>query len=56
MQLDADRALLKMSLESDDWSMVGEYESMAQSPEIKREIHNRKMTLFHREEAFAGIL
>ena len=56
MQLDADRALLKMSLESDDWSKIGEYEDQAESPEIKSAIHNRKMTLYHREEAFAGIL
>lgn len=55
-QSDEDKALLKMSLESDDWSKIGEYEEQAQSNEIKEAIHAHKMRLYHREEMFAGIL
>jgi hypothetical protein len=53
---DADKALLEKSLETDDWSIVSNYEKQAESEEAREVLHNRKMTLYHREELFAGIL
>lgn len=53
---DEDKDLIEKSLDSDDWVMVGYYERDAKSEYAREIIHSRKMKLFHKEEAFAGIL
>ena len=50
-----DIRLIKASFETSEWNEIKPLEEQAESEECKRILHNRKMHLYHREEAFSGL-
>lgn len=51
-----DRELIKKSILTDDWGMISPLEEQAESDEAKQILHDRKMHLYRKEEAFADQL
>lgn len=50
-----DRELIKQGILAEEWQDIKPLEDQAESEECKRILHNRKMDLYHKEEAFAGL-
>lgn len=51
-----DKLLIELASQSFDSSEVSILEKKAESREAKEILHNRMTTLYHREEASAGLL
>lgn len=51
-----DLELVKLAFETDEWNDVSKLEKQAESDEAKIILKNRAVDLYHREEAFAGLL
>jgi hypothetical protein len=53
-----DRLLIKQAFEffdGSDWNQIEKLEAQAESDEAKQILHDRKVHLYRKEEAFAGI-
>jgi len=50
-----DRQLIIQAFIADDWSQISELEEQAESEGTKLILHDRKIHLYRREEAFAGL-
>ena len=55
IETDKDLRLIKRAFECYDWNQIGELEEQAESTEVKQILHDRKIQLYRREEAFAGL-
>jgi len=54
-----DKSLIKQALsyfDCSDWNMIESLEKQAESTEAKQILHDRKIYLYRKEEAFAGQL
>lgn len=54
-----DQSLIKQAFsyfDGSDWNMIEELEKQAESTEAKNILHDRKIHLYRKEEAFAGQL
>lgn len=54
-----DQSLIKQAFsyfDGSDWNMISELEKQAESSEAKQILHDRKIHLYRKEEAFAGQL
>lgn len=51
-----DILLIKQAFECNDWSQISNLESKAESDKCKIALHDRKVSLYHKEESFSGFL
>ena len=54
-----DIRLIKKAFEytdGSDWDLISALIDQAESDQARQILHNRKMDLYHKEEAFAGLL
>lgn len=50
-----DLLLIKLAFEADEWNEISDLENQAESDQAKRILHDRKVRLYDKEEAFAGL-
>ena len=54
-----DQSLIKQAFsyfDGSDWNMIDELEKQAESTEAKQILHDRKVRLYRKEEAFANLI